>query len=86
MKTSFAWALAWGLFLGLSSACVAQEKRSDFVKVLDEATEAIGDPNEFEARVAVLLAHFPQTPTGYYIVDGDILMTDSEVKQMLRDR
>jgi Dual-action HEIGH metallo-peptidase len=28
----------------------------------------------------------PQTPDGYYIVDGDILMTELEVKQMVRER
>ncbi len=55
-------------------------------KALDEATQAVGEPSLFDARVATLLKLLPQTPDGYYIVDGDIRMTEPDVRQMVRDR
>jgi len=63
-----------------------QDKSTSFVSALDAATNAVGNPNEFDAKIAALLALFPQTTTGYYIVDGDIKATEADIRNMVRDR
>jgi predicted Zn-dependent protease len=74
----------WISLLGQAQAQLGPQET--FGKAVDEATQAVGDPNLFDARVAALLALLPQTPEGYYIVDGDIRMTEPEIRQMVRDR
>lgn len=78
-------ALALLLLVSATEQTAAQQV-TDFQKALDEATEAVGDHRRFEEKIAFLLTLFPQAPDGYYIVDGDIAMTDVEIKQMVRDR
>jgi hypothetical protein len=75
------------LWLGTSASSLAQQdKRAAFKKAFDEATNAVGDSSQFEAKTTALLAFFPWTPDGYYVVDGDLKMTDLEIKQMVRER
>jgi len=73
------------LSIGAPSAA-QQDKRVAFQKAFDDATQAVGDPSQFEARTTALLDFFPRTADGYYIVDGDLAMTDLEIKQMIRER
>ena len=70
----------------LGQALAQPSSPENFRKALEEATEAVGEPSLFDARVAALLTRLPQTPDGYYIVDGDIRMTEPEIRQMVRDR
>ncbi|MBQ0822684.1 hypothetical protein KBI52_21085 [Microvirga sp. HBU67558] len=64
----------------------AQEHDRSFEKALQLATEAVGKPDEFERSFEKLLAHFPQTQDGYYVVEGDMILTDAELRQLVRER
>jgi hypothetical protein len=57
-----------------------------FQAALDEATKAAGDDAAFDAKIEALLQRFQKLPSGYYVVDGDMRMTEGEIRQMVKDR